>query len=79
MSFRMSGIRQSFTEKDFEVLARKANMQMVSVNLDRNIITHLCNGTGNMRCRHTGGERGLMHFSRLLAKIGIRLYITDII
>lgn len=79
VSFRMSGIKPFFTEKDFEALAREANMQVVSVNLDRNIITHSCNGTGNIRCRHTGGERALMHFSRLFAKAGIRLYITDII
>ncbi|GBE59254.1 trehalose phosphatase, putative [Babesia ovata] len=79
VAMRMSCIDPSMSERDIETLAHKADMQVVSIHLDRNIISHLCNGTGTIKCRHTGGEQGLMYFGQLLAKRGIRLCITDLI
>ncbi|CDR97194.1 hypothetical protein, conserved [Babesia bigemina] len=79
VAMRMSCIDALMSERDIEELAHKADMQVVSIHLDRNIISHICNGTGTIKCRHTGGEEGLMYFAQLLAKRGIRLYITDIV
>ncbi|ORM42378.1 uncharacterized protein BXIN_1119 [Babesia sp. Xinjiang] len=79
VTMRMSCIDPSMTERELEDLARQADVQVVALELDRNIISHLCNGTGSITCRHTGGEPTLLRFSQLLAKRGIRLYVTDLI
>ncbi|GIX61667.1 trehalose phosphatase, putative [Babesia caballi] len=79
VTMRMSCIDPLVKEHEVQELARMADMQIVTLSLDRNIISHLCNGTGTIKCRHTGGESGLLRFSQLLARRGIRLYITDLI
>ncbi|KAK1444829.1 hypothetical protein BgAZ_107350 [Babesia gibsoni] len=79
VSFRMSGIKSSFAEKDMDSIARNADMQIVSLNLDRNIYTHACNGTGVVKLRHTNGEKGLLKLSKDCAKDGIKLLLIDII
>ncbi|GFE53030.1 anti-sigma factor, putative [Babesia ovis] len=79
VSMRMSCIDPSISEREIEDMARQSDIHIVSLDLDRNIISHLCNGTGTITCRHTGGESGLLRFSQILAKRGIRLYITDLI
>ncbi|EDO07962.1 hypothetical protein BBOV_III003990 [Babesia bovis T2Bo] len=79
VTMHMVSIDPSMTDREIENIAREADMQVVTLNLDRNIISHLCNGTGTITCRHTGGEAGLLRFTNLLAQRGIQLYVTDLI
>ncbi|XP_954740.1 uncharacterized protein TA02670 [Theileria annulata] len=65
VSLRLSGLKSETTEKDLETLCRCCKLQIVSITLDRNIITHCCIGTGRINLK-SPRHNNLTNFKNLL-------------
>ncbi|EAN30755.1 hypothetical protein TpMuguga_03g00019 [Theileria parva strain Muguga] len=59
------GLRSETSESELENLCRCSKVQIVSISLDRNIITHYCTGTGKINLKSPKLDN-LTHFKKLL-------------
>ncbi|EKX72043.1 conserved hypothetical protein [Theileria equi strain WA] len=72
VNMNLSGLKKETTERDLERLARLCDIHVVSTNLDINIITHCCTGTGKIIIRRPEKD-ALARLVSLLNKRGFRV------
>ncbi|UKJ89277.1 hypothetical protein MACJ_002525 [Theileria orientalis] len=65
---QLSGLGSNACETQLVKICDSCKLHVISVNLDRNILTHSCTGTGTIRVRSS--DRELYHLKELLKENG---------